>query len=246
MVLAKYVVYSNGLEFIQPNFLVGSVVTGALFVMGFILAGLVTDYKEAERAPAEIRALLEKIWDEARALQAIHGKLNIEGIRSNILAIINSFIRGVEKQSGFADLRPCIENIRKLSNLVSEIEMYGTSSTSISRIKDARENLLKIVLRIYYIQRIAYLPSARLLADVLMIGVITVLFFTESQNITSAMATFGILAYFVNYMNRLTHILDTPFRKGEKTQDDISLFLLKEFHEELANTGIKILPSKSG
>ncbi|MCS7138147.1 MAG: hypothetical protein NZ941_07250, partial [Candidatus Caldarchaeum sp.] len=104
----------------------------------------------------------------------------------------------------------------------------------VSRVKDGRENLLRNVLRIYYIQRTVYLPSARFLAEVLMVGVITLLLFVESGLQIESFLQFSIITYFIIYLRFLTYALDTPFRQGERTQDDISLFLLKEYQNKLA------------
>jgi len=42
-----------------------------------------------------------------------------------------------------------------------------------------------------------------------------------------------VVSYFFIYLVKLLKILDTPFRVGEHTMDDVSLFLLKEFSADL-------------
>ncbi|MBF6596364.1 MAG: hypothetical protein IVW51_18195 [Thermaceae bacterium] len=42
-----------------------------------------------------------------------------------------------------------------------------------------------------------------------------------------------LLSYILIYVLKLLRLLDTPFDPRSKTQDSISLFLLREFHERL-------------
>lgn len=234
VIVLKIVVALAGLEFMSLNPLIGSAVAGAIFVMGFVLAGLISDYKEAERLPAEIRSALDRIWTEARLLHTMNQSFKVEEVRQRLLKILDSFLRGVEQSSGFANLKPCIESIEDLATVVSDMEKSGVPPAVVSRVKDGRENLLRNVLRVYYIQRTVYLPSARFLAEFLMVGVITLLTFVESNLLLESFFQFGIITYFIIYLRYLTYALDTPFRQGERTQDDISLFLLKEYRDKLA------------
>ena len=63
--LVKAGVHLAGWEFLGVNLLFPSVVAGAIFIIGFLLSSILADYKECERLPAEIRAALETIHDEA-------------------------------------------------------------------------------------------------------------------------------------------------------------------------------------
>ncbi|MEM1947151.1 MAG: hypothetical protein QXY84_00525 [Candidatus Caldarchaeum sp.] len=230
----KALVIVLGLEFMPLNPLIGSVIAGAIFVMGFVLGGLIADYKEAERMPSEIRAALDRIWTETKLFHLSKRDFDIEHVRRQLLAILRSFLVGVEKTRGYGDLRSCIESIDNLSSLVAEMEKQGAPPFLLGRVKDGRENLLRNVLRIYYIQRTVYLPSARFLAEVLMIGAVGLLLFVQISGVIESLVQFGIITYFIVYLRYLSYALDTPFRQGERTQDDVSLFLLKDYEQKLA------------
>src|SRR3954465_6899310 len=57
----KTAVHYFNLELLQLNALLTSGIGGAIFIIGFILSGILADYKEAERIPAEIRTAMEAI-----------------------------------------------------------------------------------------------------------------------------------------------------------------------------------------
>ena len=234
LVFVKVIISSYELEFVPVNLLVGSVITSALFILGFYMAGLINDYKEAEKMVVEIRSMLEKIWEESKALTKVSEEFNLENVRRQLIYIIESFVNGVSRQSGFINLKPCIEAVRHLLFYFTELGVTGVTASSISQIKDSCTNLLKIIFRIYYIQRVIFLPSARLLVDVLAAGSIALVAITQTQNQLSSVAVFGIFSYFVIYIRNLIYVLDMPFRQGEKTKDDISLFLLEEFKQEIS------------
>ncbi|MEM2114152.1 MAG: hypothetical protein QXS12_01720 [Candidatus Caldarchaeum sp.] len=231
----KAVVALLGYEFMVLNPLVGSVVAGAIFVMGVVLAGLISDYKEAEKIPGEMLSALDRLWTEARLVHASRQEFDVERLRDTLVGIIRSFITGVEKKSGYSNLQPCIEAVNNLSWLAAEMERAEAPAPSIARVKDGRENLLKQVMRVYYIQRTVYLPSARVLAEFLTISVVVLLTFVKLQSLAESIITFAVISYFIIYLRYLTYALDTPFQQGERTMDDVSLFLLKEYKRRLAS-----------
>ena len=57
-----------GWEVLSLNPLLSGIVAADVFLMGFLLTGVLTDYKESERLPGEIAASLEVFFDEASTL----------------------------------------------------------------------------------------------------------------------------------------------------------------------------------
>ena len=54
-----------GWEFISLNPLFSGIVAANVFLMSFLLSGVLTDYKESERLPGELATSLEAVADEA-------------------------------------------------------------------------------------------------------------------------------------------------------------------------------------
>ena len=44
---------------------IASILTGIIFLLGIMLAGVLTDYKESEKIPSELANSLSTIWQEA-------------------------------------------------------------------------------------------------------------------------------------------------------------------------------------
>jgi hypothetical protein len=60
--------------------------------------------------------------------------------------------------------------------------------------------------------------------------IIAVALFTDIGPLDDSLPIVAFLSFFfIIYLVRLLKVLDTPFRIDERTMDDVSLFLLREF-----------------
>jgi len=87
------------------------------------------------------------------------------------------------------------------------------------------------VLRVYHVQRTEFLPSAYILVTTLVALIIAVAIFTDIGPLDDSLPVIAFVSFFFIYLVRLLKVLDTPFRVDERTTDDVSLFLLREFAE---------------
>lgn len=49
----------------ELNALFTSLVAGTIFLIGFLISGLLTDYKESEKIPSELSATIKSLFDDA-------------------------------------------------------------------------------------------------------------------------------------------------------------------------------------
>ena len=64
LVAARWILWEAGVEGMSPSALTSSIVAGGVFVMGLVIAGTLSDYKDADRAPADLAAGLFAILRE--------------------------------------------------------------------------------------------------------------------------------------------------------------------------------------
>lgn len=67
-----------------------------------MLAGIIADYKEADKVPAELRSSLENIWEEAKFLNREKKEFDLVRLRKRLRDVvqkfyIRQFIRVLEK-----------------------------------------------------------------------------------------------------------------------------------------------------
>jgi hypothetical protein len=68
VVIAKLVARHFGWEPITITTLFSGVITANVFLLGFLLAGVLTDYKESERLPGELAARVSALADECQSM----------------------------------------------------------------------------------------------------------------------------------------------------------------------------------
>lgn len=58
--------------------------------MGLVVAGTLSDYRDAERAPTDIAACLYAIMREAEAMNRVWGKPDLEALRDRLIAVVTT------------------------------------------------------------------------------------------------------------------------------------------------------------
>ena len=87
----KLIIHSLGLEILSVNPLFSALVASSVFLFGFLLNGVLTDYKESERLPAELASALELVTREVSAVP-LH---NSDAVVANDLASITDLGRAI-------------------------------------------------------------------------------------------------------------------------------------------------------
>lgn len=245
LITVKFVIHAWGLEFFLLNALFTSAIAGAIFIMGFLLAGIITDYKEAEKIPAELRSSLENIWEEGKFFSRDKKEFNLEKLKSILLSIVRNFIRGLGHEGDHYRLDPCLASINELSESFGEMEKLGMPPNYIVRLEGEQAAARRQVLRVYHIQRTQFLPSAHVLAESLALGVVFLLLFVKTEGSPESFVLFGFISYLFLYVRKLIRVLEKPFRQGENILDDVSLFLLKKFDKELSKISKPVKPTRN-
>lgn len=234
LVALKYALFILGLEFLTMNSLYTSAISGAVFIMGFLLAGVFADYKEAERAPAELHSTLESIWEDALACKKAHASFDLERVRTLLQECVRSIFAGLAHDSKHNELHGATDALARLSDSFAEMEQAGVPANHVVRLKSERANARRVLLRIEHMQRTQFVPSVYFLAESIAFSVVALVLFLKSDGAPEFLVLFAFISYLFLYVLRLIPLLEQPFRQGHNTKDDVSLFLLHEFEEKLA------------
>jgi hypothetical protein len=66
VIILKLAAHWHGWVVLSVNPLFSGIIAANVFLMGFLLSGVLTDYKESERLPGDLACSLEAIADEVR------------------------------------------------------------------------------------------------------------------------------------------------------------------------------------
>lgn len=216
-------------EFISLNPLFTSVIAGGIFLFGLILAGTMADYKESEKIPAEIASACESIYAEGRSVKEAYSSFDLTALVDRLTAVIEGFMSDVRDH----DSRKALSALSRLSDSWLEMERTGIPPNYIVRLKSEESLIRRNILRVYYIQKINFLPSAFMLVESIVALIMVLLVFTKIEPFFDAVVITIFLTYIFTYVLKLLKTLDKPFRANEDTRDDVSLFLLRELEERI-------------
>lgn len=229
----KAAVHWLGLEFLTLNTLLTSGIAGAIFIIGFLLSSVLSDYKEADRIPTEIRVSLEAIHGDIASFAATNPKVDLRACRNAIERTVHLIRQGLDHANGHSGLRPALEAVDEFTKIFAELEPLGYPANYIVRLRTAQDSLRRSILRIYHIQKIQFVPSVHVLVQTLVVSIILMLLFLKTEGSPESAVMFGFICYLFIYALYLINVLEQPFLKGHATFDDVSLFLLTEFSVKL-------------
>lgn len=230
ILIAKVILSHFGWEFFSTSALMTSIISGSIFVLGFILSGTYRDYKESEYVPVSITTAIESIHNDALIFKKEYGsKFDYAGMTKTLQSILELFRKDLlshTKKSYF--------KVNELSLHFDKLEKLGVPANYIVRLKQDQTTLLKGILRVNYIQRIQPIPSAFILVQSIVSGLIIILLFTKMDSILNELVANGFITFIFIYLLKLIRVLEVPFHEEGATMDDVSLFHIKEQQQRFA------------
>lgn len=241
LVAIREVLWQLGVTGMSTTPLASSIIGGGVFVMGLVVAGTLSDYRDAERAPTDIAAGLYAIMREAEAMNRVWGKPDLVALRDRLIGVVTTLRSDISA----GNERECQAAVEQISESLHELEDSDVPANYIVRLRAEQAALRKATLRLYHIQREEFLPSARAMITSLVFIILVMLMFTDMGGHAESLVTLAFLSFFFVYLLRILNVIDKPFKVGkERTDDDVSLFLLTEFvvHAHASGTDREVRP----
>jgi hypothetical protein len=170
-------------------------------------------------------------------MHAAWGRPDMGVLRSRLIGVVTTLRADIDA----GNTRECQQAIEDLSESFLELENTDVPANYIVRLRQSQSGLRKAILRVYHIQREEFLPSAYAMIVSLVVIILGVVTFTDFDGVAQSLVTTGFLSFFFIYLLRLLRVIDKPFKVGrERTDDDVSLFLLVEFvvHAHAGEEGV--------
>ncbi len=234
IVALKVAVHAMGWEFLALDGLIPSLVAGAIFLIGFLLSHVLSDYKEAERTVSEMRVALEAIHGDIQAFAKSRPGIDLRRYRAALIEIVTVFEVCLGREHAHGDLGPAIARVDALDGVFAELERAQMSERYLVRMRSAHDSLRRTVFRVAYIQRMQFVPSVHVMVQTLVLSCLFVMLFLRTAAVLEGALIIAFVAYMFVYAIFLVAHLEKPFRKGEGTVDDVSIFLLRDFAAKVA------------
>lgn len=229
VIALKLVLHGLDWEIVAISPLHTSIVAGGIFILSISLAGILPDYKEAERLPSEFTATIDNMFEDAVAIKRNYPEFDAAGLREALFSALEAF-----RDDIIHNQRKAYAEIHEIRDALIDMEKANVPPNFIVKLKQEQGTLIRILLRLYYIQRITFIPSAYYLVVSTAVIVIGILLFTELEPFNASVVALGLVAFIFVYLIRLIGVANRPFHPEGATQDDVSLFLIEEALEHLA------------
>ncbi|MBA2764278.1 MAG: hypothetical protein H0U42_06275 [Thermoleophilaceae bacterium] len=223
-----------GLDVLALSPLYTGLVAGTIFILGFLLAGTLADYKESEKLPGDLAASLDTICDEClilyddkRAPAAAECLAEI----GDLAAAIERWLRNRE------EIAVVFSRIRGLNRHFLAFEPL-TQPNFIVRLKQEQSALRRMVIRIDTIRETSFIGAGYAIGELASLVLVIGLLFTDVGGLDVELFLLSTLAFVLGYMLRLIRDLDNPFDyKGSKRAGsaEVSLVPLEQFRARIAN-----------
>jgi hypothetical protein len=207
------------------------VLTGGVFLIGFMLSGTLADYKEAEKIPAELACVLETI--EETFLQAgLTKSFDLQSQRRAVLdtgeAVWNWMHRKIPQEEAFAALS-------RLGDKILELEKAGAGPHATRGMRELH-NLRRQLTRVGVISRTGFVAAGYALLEVLTAAILLMVVVSHFKNLLTEMVLVSFITLIFVYMVRMIRDIDDPFEYTEEGQIgavEVELFPIREYLDRL-------------
>jgi hypothetical protein len=231
VVCAKLLVHFLGWETISMNPLFSGIVAANVFLMGFLLSGVLSDFKESERLPGELAASIENLAQEVRGIRCARQEAAVEPCLVLLSRLSLDMLSWFHKKHRTAEL---LDHLNELTPHLAAMEKW-TQATLVARLKQEQGNLRRTLIRIHTIRETSFVSSGYLLADLITIFLCVGLILVKIEPFYESLFFVGVISYLMVFLLMLIRDLDNPFGYYDGgSSEDVSLKPLEDAAGRLA------------
>jgi len=216
----KLAAHSFGWEILSLNPLFSGIIAANVFLMGFLLSGVLSDYKESERLPGELACSLEAIADEARTLHRTKQAPAARQCCEHLLALTLSIKEWFHRRQRTRDVMAKLDG---LDDFFVAFESL-TQANFIVRLKQEQSNVRRLLVRVHTIRETSFISAGYMVADTTTLLLICGLILSKIDPFYESLFFVGVITFLMVFLNLLIRDLDNPFGYYEgDSAEDVSL-----------------------
>jgi hypothetical protein len=232
----KFLAHAFGLEFLTINNLFSGIIAANVFLMGFLLSGVLSDYKESEKIPGEIASSINNIYsellylyDDKRIVKSKDCMLYCQELTKTLL----EWFYRKEKTSNL------IAKTRYLNSLFAKIE-NDTQANYIVRLKNEMSNLSKTIIRVDTIRDTNFISTGYQIAISVTALMSFGLIFSKIDPFYESLFFVGVISFLMIFLIFLINDLDDPFAYSKKySAENVSLYPIYRVLSEIESLNME-------
>lgn len=207
---------------------VSAVLTAAAFLVGFMLAGTMADYKESEKLPSELVTTLETIEDLV-TISAIKPGFDPQPARRALVEIAECSLDWLAKRAPIDAVYAAIDAMNPHFQSMDAAGATPHANRAIVFMNAVR----RTVGRIDVVSRTGFIATGYAVLEVMVFAVVVLLLVSRFKTPVAEYTLIVCITLIYVYMLRLIRDIDDPFEYGEdlgrRGAAEIDLFPLSEF-----------------
>lgn len=223
----KLLSHKYGFEVMELNALFTSLVAGTIFLIGFLISGVLSDYKESEKIPSELSASMKVLLDDAHTIWKSKNSDTalqfIEFQKKFMQSLMDWFYKKERTKSLF-------EKLSMMNDFFAELDKEGIQPAYIVKMKNEQNNIRKLILRVDTIRDTDFIGSAYAIVEAM--GFLTGLglVLIKIEPFYASLFFTLLVTFLISYMVFLIIDLDNPFDYSGKGESGTEVSL-KPLHD---------------
>jgi predicted membrane chloride channel (bestrophin family) len=233
IVLLKLASHQMGWEFLTLNSLFGAIISANVFLVGFLISGVLVDYKEAEKLPGELACSLEVLTDECYITYKNKKSKVAKELLGHVHDLTGSILEWLNKKVKTGAI---LKSITDLNDYFLALEPL-TQANFIVRLKNEQNNLRRSITRIHTIRETSFNPAGYAIAEIISAIMCLGLIFTKIDPYYESIFFVAFVSFILIYMVMLIKDLDNPFGyyEAENYADEVSLKPLLDLEKRITH-----------
>lgn len=228
ILLAKYLIYLLGYEFLQFSALFTAIISANIFLISFLISGVLSDYKESEKIPSDMASSIISLADEGMIIlqQEPEAKEKAREYLKQIITINQAYL------DWFHQKKTTLVIMKQLSLLNLHFHNLGDyiAPPSLARLKQEQNTLRRLLNRADTIRETSFLGTGYAIVETISIILILTILFIRFNPIYEGIIFTAFVSLILIYMIFFIKDLDNPFgySQDEILTEEVSLRPLLE------------------
>ena len=229
----KVGVHFFGLERLSVNQLFSAMVASTIFLLGFLLNGVLTDFKESEKIPAELATSLQSLNLEIQAIQVYNQDAQVANALAAVTGLGQSLLDWFKERISTEQM--LARHTQTHAEVVlAAVQIKGDASTLRGRLMKDLAVVLAKVNRVQAIRDTSFVPLVYWMADIAAVLMFAGLVMARTQNLSEAVFFLAVISFIVILLLRLIDDIDNPFGLSDiRSAENVSIELLEKAVERL-------------
>jgi len=234
VVILKFLAHHFEYEVMELNALFTSLVAGTIFLIGFLIAGVLSDYKESEKIPSEMAATMKSLLDDTYTIYK--GKnsqkaLEFISYQKEMTVLFKNWFYKKERTA------VVLKKISDMNDFFVEFDKEGVTPNYIIKMKNEQNTLRKLILRIDTIRDTDFIGTGYAIVEAMGFVIAFGLVIIKIEPFYASLFFTVFVTFLISYMFLLIKDLDNPFDysiNGE-SGTEISLKPINDHEKSLAD-----------